>query len=208
MSAKVAMRLTLGLAALAIASIAATALSSLDPIRVAARGSGWAAALFLLASLASSPVLGVLRRQPSSLRRALGLAALCFASAHGALALPAGTAMDLDAIAASAQLRAGVTALAILVALALTSFPSFLRIARVRAWSALHRAVYLAGALAALHVLLAPFGSVWAALAYLVALTFALLARLAPRPRSPVHVAERPSATENSALPQNAGEST
>lgn len=146
-----------------------------------AHGSGVSAIALLTLALLASPLsrlgpprLLVLR----AARRSLGLAAAAAAALH-ALAAWTGylPSLSLAPIAALAWIRHGVLALAILAALALTSFPTIQRALRVRAWSALHRAAYAAGALAVLHALGSPFGSVWVGVSAGALVTISLVSR-------------------------------
>ena len=56
-------------------------------------------------------------------------------------------------------LRAGVAALAILLALLITSYPGLVRALRVRLWKPLHRLAYVAAILVFQHLVLAPFAT-------------------------------------------------
>lgn len=110
---------------------------------------------FLLLSLAVTPArrwLGWSWAVP--LRRTLGLAAFAYATAHLTTWAVFDLGLDLAAIALDVLERpyvtAGMAAFAILLALAATSTRASIRRLGAR-WIALHRAVYVAAALAVLH---------------------------------------------------------
>lgn len=144
------------------------------------RSAGWIAALFVLGSLLASPLARWRGKPATHLRRALGLVGAAFASVHGALAFFTQSGGEVAALSTSAQLRAGLTALAILALLCVTSFPELNRALKVRAWTALHRLVYVAGGLIALHAILSPFASMRWALGYAALVAVALLLRFLP----------------------------
>jgi sulfoxide reductase heme-binding subunit YedZ len=118
---------------------------------------GWAL-WFLLLSLAVTP----LRRighwpQLALVRRRIGVGAACYAGFH-LLAFVADQGFALGTVAGEIVLRSylaiGFSALLILLALAATSTDRMLRWMGGQGWRALHRLVYLAAALAALHFFL------------------------------------------------------
>lgn len=156
------------------------------------RGSGWLALTLTIVTLAITParrVLVALKRPVALLsaiglqraRRALGLSAALAAAFHALLAgLRYFGSMDravLDALYDLAWLRQGAVALGLLGILALTSIRPLAR--HLRAWSSLHRLLYPAALLAALHALLGPHAGV-GALAGLAFIALLLLARLVP----------------------------
>ena len=161
-----------------------------------ARGTGGAAITLLLGSLAMSPLSRVLppawALASRTVRRRLGIASAGVAVGHALFAFP--TYLDplvLGPITALPWLRHGFLALGILCALLVTSFPVLQRALRVKAWSSLHRLAYVAAALASLHALAVPFGSirlgivslsVTALLLVARPLTWALRRRAAPDP--------------------------
>lgn len=175
--------------ALALSALAAIALGDV------ARGTGAAALTLLLASLAMSPVALVVSAPVAvacrAARRKIGVASAAVALAHASWALYRYVdPFVLDPIARLPWLRQGALALAILLALALTSFAPVQRALRIRAWSALHRLVYAAAILAAGHVLGVPFGSVKLGIAAVLLTCASLAARplalaLRRRARSP-----------------------
>jgi sulfoxide reductase heme-binding subunit YedZ len=128
------------------------------------RASGWGALLALLGSLCATPIgrvapyLGVpaIAAYVPAFRRALGLTSAALATVHAAVALATYLRDALDLVLELAWTRAGVVGWTILVALAITSFPRVVKLARVRAWKALHRLAYVAALVVLQHVLLAP----------------------------------------------------
>jgi len=156
-------------ALLALAGVAALAMSEHWAVArelVLARGSGWIALCALLLSLCVTPLARALARLQRSVaaspsvaltRRALGMTAAWLASLHALVALAGTLRGDLAAVPSSAHLRAGLTALAILLVLLLTSFSRVVAGLRLRFWKELHRLAYPAGLFALQHVLLSPF---------------------------------------------------
>jgi sulfoxide reductase heme-binding subunit YedZ len=161
---------------LALAALAGVAMQSVS------RGTGVAALTLLCASLALSPVASVVPAAGAvacrAARRKLGIASALFATIHACWALPRYLdPLVLEPIARVPWLRQGAIALAILVVLALTSFAPIQRALRVRAWSSLHRLVYVAGLLASIHAIAVPFGSVRVGIAALALTALFLLVR-------------------------------
>ena len=148
-------------------------------------GTGALAIALLLTSLACAPTAAlvpnghaVLRVALKQARRWLGLSATLLALVHAMLAMNGYLGgIVLRPILEVPWLRDGGLALTILVALSLTSFPAITRALRVRAWSALHRLVYLGAALAAIHALGAPFGAVSGGVLASLAVLVLLVAR-------------------------------
>ncbi len=127
-----------------------------DPINTINNMTGRAAIILLAFSLAATPIyIATGWSKPITVRRALGLYAFLYALLHFANFIGLDYALDLNAILQDALLSkpyiiVGLGALLILLALALTSTKASMR--RLgRNWLRLHRLVYLAGALAALH---------------------------------------------------------
>lgn len=162
---------------------------------VLARGTGWVALAALLLSLSTTPLaraLGRLRRSPSAAptfavaRRALGMTAAWLALAHALIALAGTLAGNFAALPSSSHLRAGLTALGVLLALLLTSFARVVSLLRLRFWKELHRLAYLAAFLALQHVLLSPFAPRTLTLALFGATLLTIALRfLLPKPRAP-----------------------
>lgn len=153
--------------------------------------SGWLALLSLAASLALSLAARwrVRRARLLALRRVLGLAGLALAALHaivtmGGLLAPGSGTEAAALFEGLPYLRHGALALALLLPLAATSFPRLNARLGLRAWSALHRLVYAALALAALHVLAGPSADPRLAVAVAGLIAALLLARLVPSSRS------------------------
>ncbi|MFI5309439.1 MAG: ferric reductase-like transmembrane domain-containing protein [Polyangiales bacterium] len=156
-------------ALLALGLVAALGLREHWPVArelVLARGTGWVALAALLLSLSTTPLsraLGRLRRSSSAAptfaitRRALGMTAAWLALAHALVALTGTLAGNFGALPGSPHLRAGLTALGVLLVLLLTSFARVVSLLRLRLWKELHRLAYPAAFLALQHVLLSPF---------------------------------------------------
>lgn len=127
-----------------------------DPINTINNMTGRAAIILLAFSLVPTPLYIITGwSKPITVRRALGLYAFLYATLHFANFVGLDYALSLSAILQDALLSkpyiiAGLGALLILLALALTSTKASMK--RLgRNWLRLHRLVYLAGALAALH---------------------------------------------------------
>jgi len=154
------------------------------------RCTGWGALVGLGLSLCVTPVSRVLTRlgqggvaAVSAHRRALGLAAAALGCVHLALVLATYLRGTWGAILEQPYLRSGLTALAILLLLAATSFPALVRRAGVVEWKPLHRLAYVAGLLAMHHVLLSPFAPRGKALAFFAAVVGIGLLRTIGRKR-------------------------
>lgn len=114
----------------------------------------WAIRLLFL-SLAITPFRQILRRpELVTVRRMIGVAAFVYAALHLGL-YAADQAFDLAKVAREIALRAyltiGATALAVLLALAITSTDGMMKRLGGKRWRALHRWVYAAAALAVIH---------------------------------------------------------
>lgn len=166
-----------------LASLARDGLGA-NPVEELVHRTGSAALVLLLASLAVSPLgraWGTARLRPA--RRVLGLAALAWAGLHAAITavldLGLDPALALEELRERPHMAAGAAALALLLPLGATSNRASMR--RLgRRWKLLHRLVYLAGALAVLHVALqGKFGPREAA-PFAAALAALLAARLPP----------------------------
>lgn len=155
-------RIVLTLAAIGGACMVMIALGqTYAPLRTWAvvRALGWVAAACLVGALAITPLQRLLRSPLlPALRRSLGLAAASCGAIHAIAAL-----LALPGLAASvlslAWLRAGMAAFLLLVLLFVTSFDAPLRRLRLQHWKELHRLIYPAALLVALHALLGPFGT-------------------------------------------------
>ncbi|GAB4206979.1 MAG: hypothetical protein OHK0013_24130 [Sandaracinaceae bacterium] len=155
----------------------------------AAHALGWLSFALLAASLAISLRArwqhAEIRVKSLALRRWAGLAgsALAFLHATSSVALlePADPAGLVAMVEGLPFLRHGALALALLALLAATSFPRLNARLGLRAWGALHRVVYAAIALAALHVLAGPSADPRVALVATVVVAILLAGRLVPR---------------------------
>jgi len=196
-----------GLACLAaVVAVAASGLTSnYELVRELAwiRGTGYAALAALLLALTASPLAALARKlgwrwangaTVGAFRRAFGLSAATLASLHAAVALTTYLWGAWEALLHQPFLRSGALALAILLAMALTSFPRLVSALRLELWKQLHVLGFIAALLVLHHLLLSPFAS--RTLVLCVFLFAALLAPLrllrrrrsgggAPRPSSP-----------------------
>ena len=161
---------------------AATGNLSFDPIREATLRTGRTALVLLLLSLACTP-LQILTRQTQvgRLRKPLGLYAFAYACLHLAIYLGLDYGLNLrllaNELAQKTFIQVGLLAFLILAALAVTSTRGW--IARLKkAWKRLHRAVYLAAALAVLHDLLVAKGDKSVPILYGLVLALLLLVRI------------------------------
>jgi sulfoxide reductase heme-binding subunit YedZ len=130
------------------------------------QGSGYAALAALLLALTTSPLVALARflgwrvapgAAVGAFRRALGLSAATFATAHATLVLTTYLSDAWLAVLGRPFLRSGALALCILLAMALTSFPRLVRVLRVDLWKQLHVLGFVAALLVLHHLLLSPF---------------------------------------------------
>jgi sulfoxide reductase heme-binding subunit YedZ len=160
-----------------------------NPIQAATQRTGQAAIILLILSLACTPVSTYLGwKDAIKLRRALGLYAFMYAAIHFVLFSVVDFGLQLDLIAREfvekRYLWAGLPAFILLIALAATSFRWAMR--RLgKNWKRLHRLIYLAALLVALHlafVVKGDFfslsGDVWKPLAAAITIGILLIARL------------------------------
>jgi len=146
-----------GLVPLAWMSVRASAGAlSANPIAQLENELGLTALIFLLASLACTPAKRLLGwTWPPRIRRELGLFAFFYASLHFLAYLVLDEFFDWGAIVADIAQRpfiaVGFLALLLMVPMALTSTDGWVRRLGYRRWQRIHQAVYLAGALAAVH---------------------------------------------------------
>jgi DMSO/TMAO reductase YedYZ heme-binding membrane subunit len=129
-----------------------------------ARETGWVAFCTLLLSLSVTPLARIARRVRGTaapgaalLRRALGMTAAWLALLHALLSVSGTLAGNFTAVWSWPHLRAGLTALIVLLLLLLTSYAPVIALLRVRFFRELHRLAYVAPLLVLQHVLLAPF---------------------------------------------------
>lgn len=170
-----------------------------DPVAIALNRLGLLALITLLASLAATPARLVLGwAWPLRLRRMLGLFAFFYALLHFTLYLAIDQGFDLSAILQDVAQRkfitAGFAAFVLLVPLAATSPLRVRRMLGPKRWQRLHRLVYLAGALAALHFIWRVKRDLTEPAVYAAIIAALLLARLLfrkPRPPRPAPSAKR-----------------
>ena len=169
----------------AIAIVPFAVQESYEPVRtfVIARGSGWLAASLLTLALCVSPLRWLRRAldRPEiawfpALRRSLGIAAAGCALAHAGFSLARVPGL-YESLASLGWLRAGLSSLALLCVLLVTSFDEMTRRLRLQHWRLLHWLAYPAALAACLHALLGPFGRP----ALELTLTFAIVVLLATR---------------------------
>jgi sulfoxide reductase heme-binding subunit YedZ len=126
-----------------------------DIIREATLRTGKAALILLVASLACTPINIIFKFKPVlKLRRPLGLYSFLYASIHFAIFIGVDYFFDLrlirDALLEKRYALAGLAAGIILLALAITSTIGWQRRLK-KNWKRLHKLVYVAGLLVALH---------------------------------------------------------
>lgn len=167
-----------------------------DPVAIALNRLGLLALITLVASLAATPARLVLGwAWPLRLRRMLGLFAFFYAFLHFTLYLAVDQGFDVAAIVKDVTERkfisVGFAAFAVLVPLAATSPLRVRRMLGPKRWQRLHRLVYLAGALAALHFIWRVKRDLTEPAAYALIIATLLLARVLYRkPRPPRPAAE------------------
>lgn len=162
-----------------------------DPVAIALNRLGLLALITLLGSLAATPLRLVLGWSwPLRLRRMLGLFAFFYVSLHFTLYLAIDQGFDFSAILKDISERKFITvgflAFLLLVPLAATSPMRVRRMLGPKRWQRLHRLVYAAGALAALHFIWRVKRDLTEPAIYAIILGLLLLARIThrkPRPR-------------------------
>lgn len=129
-----------------------------DPVAQLEWGLGLWALRFLIACLCITPLRQLLRINLLRYRRALGLVAFYYVLLHLSVWLWLDRGLDLHAalqdILRRPYITIGMAAFTLLVPLALTSTNWSIRKLGGKAWSKLHRLVYLAIALGALHFIM------------------------------------------------------
>lgn len=166
-----------------------------DPVAALEHRLGRTAIYFLIASLAVTPLIRFAKVNLVPFRRALGLLSFTYAALHVAVwvVLDMGLRWEqlLRDIVKRPYLLFGAGALLILFALAITSNKASIRKLGGAGWKRLHRAVYAAAILAALHWLWV--GKVWHPKPMLWAgVILAILAvRLLPRPTKTPRAAKK-----------------
>ncbi|MEM9071836.1 MAG: ferric reductase-like transmembrane domain-containing protein [Myxococcota bacterium] len=166
--------LAVGVAAFALAGgVALAGRGEWDSARWFAQATGWAAALCLLGTIAMTP----LGSRGARWRRPLGITSALLATAHFALAFGGPLQAAWTPLWTWPYLRAGLLALALLLALLTTSFSTVLKRFRVKHWKTLHRLSYAVAILVVQHLFGTPAASrVWV-LVFLAALVVLLVAR-------------------------------
>ncbi|MFO7166809.1 MAG: protein-methionine-sulfoxide reductase heme-binding subunit MsrQ [Chloroflexota bacterium] len=155
---------------------------SVNPIQDITHRSGYTALVLLVLSLACTPASALLgQKWALKLRRPLGLYAFLYAAVHLLIFVALDYGLDLGLIwAAIAEKRfvlAGLAAFLLLVPLALTSTKGWQR--RLgRRWKLLHRLVYLAAPLAAIHFIWLVKADIREPLLFAAAAVLLLLLRL------------------------------
>jgi sulfoxide reductase heme-binding subunit YedZ len=134
------------------------------------RVTGWVAAVLLLLAIAP------LGRH----RRTFGLASLSAALLHLAIGAWTPLVADFALLLYEPHLRAGATALLVLLFMGATSFPSLVARLGIRQWKPLHRAVYPAALLVLHHALLSPHLPRTGAVALSAAIVLLIARRLSP----------------------------
>ena len=127
-----------------------------NPIATALNQLGLVALIFLIASLAATPLKTTLGwTWPIRIRRMLGLYAFFYGSLHFLTYLGLDQVLDLRAVFADVTKRnfiaVGFTAFVLLVPLAVTSTDAMVRRLGFVRWKRLHRLVYVAAALGVVH---------------------------------------------------------
>ena len=169
-----------------------------NPIAEALNELGLTALVFLVASLACTPLRETLDWPWAvGLRRMLGLFAFFYAALHAATYSLLDQRGNLRAIFADVTKRpfiiAGFAAFLILIPLAATSTASAVRRLGFPRWKRLHRLVYLAGILAAIHFVLRVKKDVREPAVYAAILGILLLGRVALYVRRRTSSARRPA---------------
>lgn len=144
---------------------AATNNLTVNPIQAATQRTGQLALIFLLVSLACTPLNTYLGfHQAIKLRRMIGLYAFMIATIHFSIFIGIDYRLDwnqiVDTILEKRFTLVGAGALIILTALAATSFPWWKKHLG-KNWRRLHRFVYLAGYLVILHFAWARKGDIF-----------------------------------------------
>lgn len=179
--------LALCLAPLAkLALDAATVGLTANPVEAVQNRLGFWTLTLLAAALAPTPLHALLGLAwPLRLRRLLGLSAFGYAALHFLWWLVVDQGLALAAVAADVAKRPFVTvgfaALLLLLPLAVTSTDGWVRRLGFPAWKRLHRLVYPAALLGALHFLWRVKADRQRPLVFAAVIGVLLLARLAPR---------------------------
>lgn len=129
-----------------------------NPISEALNQLGLLALIFLVATLALTPIRRLTGWSwPIRIRRMVGLFAFFYASLHFTLYLAIDQGLDLAVVWEDITKRpfifVGFTALALMIPLAVTSTNASVRRLGAKRWGRLHRLVYVVAVLAAVHFL-------------------------------------------------------
>jgi len=174
-----------------------------NPIATALNQLGLIALVFLLASLASTPLKRFLGwTWPIRIRRMLGLFAFFYASVHFLTYAGLDQVLDLKAIWADVTQRqfifVGFAALLLLIPLAVTSTDAMVRRLGFNRWKLLHRLSYVAASLAVIHFVWRVKKDLSQPLTYGAVLAILLAARVVDA------VAKRPKRQRAGAIPRAA----
>ena len=167
-----------------------------DPVAIALNRLGLMALITLVGSLAATPLRLVLGwAWPLRLRRMLGLFAFFYAFLHFTLYLAIDQGFDFSAILEDVAERkfitAGFAAFLLLVPLAATSPLRVRRMLGPKRWQRLHRLVYLAAALAALHFIWRVKRDLSEPVLYAAVIGVLLVARITHRKPRPLQAARK-----------------
>ncbi len=148
-----------GVPAVNLVVSAATGHLGANPVEAALNRLGLTTLVFLLATLACTPVRLVTGwTWPARVRRTLGLSAFAYATLHLSFYVGMDQGLDFAAVARDIGARkfqwAGLAAYLSLVPLALTSTNSSVRRLGFLRWQRLHRLAYAAGVLGVFHFFL------------------------------------------------------
>lgn len=138
---------------------------TINPIQAATQRTGKTALIFLMLSLSCTPLSSLFGwKQLLKVRRLLGLYAFGFALSHLYIFSVLDFAFDLILLWAELTQKryvwVGAGAFSILFALAVTSFPYWMKLLG-KNWKRLHRLVYLAGILVVVHYAWAKKGDIF-----------------------------------------------
>jgi methionine sulfoxide reductase heme-binding subunit len=159
-----------------------------DPIALALNQLGLLALIFLLASLAATPLkLAFELTWPIRIRRMLGLFAFFYASLHFLLYALIDQGLALEAIGEDLRERGfiafGFAAFLLLIPLAITSTAAMTKRLGARRWKLLHRLAYVAAILAVVHFVWRVKRDFTQPALYAVVLAVLLFARISARRR-------------------------
>jgi sulfoxide reductase heme-binding subunit YedZ len=180
-----------------------------NPIQAATQRTGLPALVLLVLCLACTPLVMLGWKRVGALRRPLGLYAFLYASIHMAIFFVVDYGLDWGLIEAAIvekrYVLAGLAAFILIAPLALTSTKGWQR--RLgRRWKALHKLVYLAAPLAALHFVWLVKADLREPLLYGLAVAVLLALRLAPVRRSIARLRSRWKPARKGSAPQPAAE--